>query len=240
MNIQCSRMNMPSSGRSVLGPCRRVGVRGGAVRGGGGPRPGRSCSTPRCPATRRSSPTPLRRADHHVHQPAHRQLRRQRHRLRGPPAVLPRSRRPGPRAAAEQPAVAGRSRRDARALRHPRDHRHRHPSADPADPRDRSHAGRVRARRRRSPTLRSPRAGEPGTDGIDLVANVTTAEPYTVGAAARSGSSPTTTGSSARSCATSPGSARSRSSRRRRRPPTSSPATPTGCSCPTGPATRPA
>ena len=62
--------------------------------------------------------------------------------------------------------------------------------------------------------LRAAAAAEPGTDGIDLVATVTTPEPYTVGgrrAAARS--SPTTSASSARSCATSPGSARSRSCR---------------------------
>ena len=57
--------------------------------------------------------------------------------------------------------------------------------------------------------------GEPGTDGIDLVATVTTPEPYTVTGDGRCGSSPTTSASSARSCATSPGSARSRSSRPR-------------------------
>ncbi len=56
----------------------------------------------------------------------------------------------------------------------------------------------------------------------------------------RSTSSPTTSASSARSCATSsPWAAASRSCRRRRPPPTCSPATPTACSCRTGPATRP-
>ena len=54
--------------------------------------------------------------------------------------------------------------------------------------------------------VRTAAADEPGTDGIDLVAQVTTPEPYTVGGrTARSGSSPTTSASSARSCATSAG-----------------------------------
>ena len=48
----------------------------------------------------------------------------------------------------------------------------------------------------------APAAGEPGTDGVDLVAEVTHAEPYTVGSG-RTASSPTTSASRRRSCATS-------------------------------------
>ena len=62
-------------------------------------------------------------------------------------------------------------------------------------------------------TLRAAAAAEPGTDGIDLVAQVTTPEPYTVGDAASAASSPTTSASSARSCATSPARHASRSCR---------------------------
>ena len=90
----------------------------------------------------------LRRADHHVHQPAHRELRRQPDRLRGPPAVLPGRRRPRAVAPAEQPPVPGRPGGDARALRRPGHHRHRHPPADPADPRHRRHPRRHRPGRR--------------------------------------------------------------------------------------------
>ena len=60
-------------------------------------------------------------------------------------------------------------------------------------------------------TLRAAAVAEPGTDGVDLVSTVTTAEPYTVGARARGRASwPTTSASSARSCATWPASATSR------------------------------
>ncbi len=73
--------------------------------------------------------------------------------------------------------------------------------------------------------LRAAAAAEPGTDGVDLVAEVTTDEPYTVArrqpvGATRRASSPTTSASSTRSCASSSGSARCTSCRPRRRPPT--------------------
>ena len=96
---------------------------------------------------------------------------------------------------------------------------------------------------------------EPGTDGVDLVAQVTTDRPYMVEtvdgdtvdgvdsdawstAAGGRSSSPTTSASSAPSCATSAHSPGSRWCRHRRPQPTSSPGGPTACSCRTGPATR--
>ena len=115
----------------------------------------------------------VRRADHHLHQPAHRQLRRQRHRLRGRPAVLPRHHRPRAGPPAEQPPRRGRPRRVARTPRHPRSHRHRHPSPHPPDPRDRGDARRLRDRRRshaargrgRRARHRRDRPRRPGHDG---------------------------------------------------------------------------
>ena len=89
--------------------------------------------------------------------------------------------------------------------------------------------------------LKAAAVAEPGTDGVDLVATVTCAEPYTV--AARPGgehgaSWPTTSASSARSCATCRAWARSPSCPRPRPPTRCWPASPTACSCPTAPATR--
>ena len=125
----------------------------------------------------------------------------------------------------------------APAARHRRHRRHRHPAAHPPPPRRRRHARRLRHRRRGH--LRAAAVAEPGTDGVDLVAEVTTAEPYTAGGGAASGSWPTTSASSGRSCATSAPSPRSRWCRRPRPRPTSWPASPTACSCPTARATRP-
>ena len=96
-------------------------------------------------------------------------------------------------------------------------------TADEADA-ARRRRGRARHRRHRPRRRRSP----PPT-------------PYTVGDAdAPLTSSPTTSASSARSCATSRGVGRGRGGPGvDRRPPTCSPASPTACSCRTGPATRP-
>ena len=183
----------------------------------------------------------LRRADHHLHLPPHRQLRRDRRRLRGPAAVLPRRRRPRAGPAPQSSwrsdgdlddllrrygirGIAGiDTRRLTRLIRDA--------GAMPGAFGDR--------RRGRRCGPRPP--AEPGTDGIDLVAEVTTRRAATrVGDGGRSGSSPTTSASSARSCATSPASARVEVvPASHRRPPTSSPASPTACSCPTAPATRP-
>ena len=96
-----------------------------------------------------------------------------------PPPVLPRRR--GARAGPPPVELAqrGRPRRTAARLRRAGHRGHRHPQAHPPDPRRRGHPGRVRAARRRrrgGPARR--RAAEPGTDGVDLVAQVTTAEPY--------------------------------------------------------------
>ena len=66
-------------------------------------------------------------------------------------------------------------------LRHPRHRRHRHPPPHPADPRHRRDPRRDRPGRPSSTTVGTRRGDEPGTDGIDLVAQVTTPEPYTVG-----------------------------------------------------------
>ena len=90
-------------------------------------------------------------------------------------------RRPRAVAPAEQPPVAGRSRRHAR--------RYGIPGITGIDTRRLTRLirdtgaipGRVRARPTTSTPLRAAAAAEPGTDGIDLVATVTTPEPYTVG-----------------------------------------------------------
>ena len=161
----------------------------------------------------------LRRADHHLHLPAHRQLRRDRRRRREPPPVLPRRGRARPGPAAQQLAQ-----RRATSTRSCARHgiaghrRHRHPHAHPPHPRRRRHARRVR-RRSTSPTRprcsSRPPSAEPGTDGIDLVAEVTCADAVHGRRRARAAWSPTTSASSARSCATSARIATSRSCPRR-------------------------
>ena len=64
-----------------------------------------------------------------------------------------------------------------RPRRHQRDRRDRHPPADPAAARHRRDAGCVRLGGRSRRCAQPPRA-EPGTDGIDLVAQVTTPQRY--------------------------------------------------------------
>ena len=91
----------------------------------------------------------VRRADHHVHLSAHRQLRRHRRGRREPPAVLPRHRRARPGPPAVELAGAGRRPRQLPAPpRRRRHHRGRHPSPHPAHPRGRVDAVRVRHGRR--------------------------------------------------------------------------------------------
>ena len=179
----------------------------------------------------------LRRADHHVHQPAHRQLRRQRRRLRVAPAVLPRRRRaragPPPRAtAAPRPT----STRCSRRYGVPGHRRHRHPPPDPADPRHRRHARRVRHR----PTTSTPRPRPPPPSPAPTASTssppVTTPQPYTVG----DGGGPAHRRLRLRHQAHDPApprraSARSRSCRRRRRPPTSLAREPDGVFLSNGP-----
>ena len=121
----------------------------------------------------------LRRPGHHLHLPAHRQLRRHRRRRREPPArsaaasiVRDLARRPSNWRGDRRP------RHLARAPRRARHRRRRHPPPHPPHPRGGRHALRLRHRRRGRRSRRRRRA-EPGTDGIDLVAEVTTAEPYT-------------------------------------------------------------
>ena len=61
-----------------------------------------------------------------------------------------------------------------RALRRSRHHRHRHPPADPADPRRPARVPGAFGPAERLDAVRAAAAAEPGTDGIDLVATVTT------------------------------------------------------------------
>ena len=115
--------------------------------------------------------------------------------------------------------------------------RHRHPPPHPPDPRDRRPARSVRHGASETELLAAAQA-EPGTDGVDLVAQVTTAEPYTAGNGPLSivaydfGIK--------RTIVELPGRDRHRRGRARRRPPRPRcwPATPTACSSRTGPATR--
>ncbi len=232
------RPDEPTAGRAA-GSRRRHHLRGrghglaaarrcGHRRGGVQHRPGRLPGGHHRPL--------LRRADHLLHLPPHRQLRRHPRRRREPPPVLPGRDRAGPGPPAEQLAVG----RGPGGLPGPPagsgPHRRRHPPADPPHPR----------RRVRCPAAfgtadeADPQAAalaEPGTDGVDLVAEVTTrralpsaTDPY--------GWSPTTSASSATSCATSDAWPPSRWSRRRPRPTSPSAAGPTGCSSPTARATR--
>ena len=113
-------------------------------------------------------------------------------------------------AAAATGAATDEPRRLPRAPRRPRHRRHRHPPPHPPPPRRRRDARRVRHGRRGRRCTR-PRSAEPGTDGIDLVAEVTTRRALHRRRRAASGSSPTTSASSARSCATSASSPPSRS-----------------------------
>ena len=80
---------------------------------------------------------------------------------------------------------------------------------------------------------------EPGTDGVDLVAEVTTPTPYTVGDGPLPGRRLRLRHQGHDPAPPRRGSPRSRSCRRPRRPPRCWPGGPTACSCPTAPATRP-
>ena len=90
----------------------------------------------------------LRRADHHLHLPAHRQLRRDARRRRERPALLPRRDRARPGPPPQQLAQRRRPRRLPAPPRRGRHRRHRHPPPDPPHPRHRRHARRVRHGRR--------------------------------------------------------------------------------------------
>ena len=187
----------------------------------------------------------LRRPDHHLHLPAHRQLRRDAARRRDPAAVLPRRHRPRagppPQQLAQRrdldaylprhgvPGIAGIDTR--RLTRHIRD------------------AGAMPGRSRSAPRRRQRRRAAEG--GGDRRARHRRHRPGRPGHHRRAlhrrrrrpraaASSPTTSASSRRSCATSasiatvevvPGVAR--------RPPRCWPASPTACSSPTVPATPP-
>ena len=118
---------------------------------------------------------------HRLHLPAHRQLRRLA-RGRGEPAAL----LPGRRSSATSPTGPSNWRSaeslEAFLVRHGVAGLtgHRHPPAHPARPRGRRDAVRVRDRLRARAARGGPTA-EPGTLGVDLVAEVTTGEPYRVG-----------------------------------------------------------
>ena len=182
----------------------------------------------------------VRRPDHHLHLPAHRQLRRQRR---------PTSSRVGRSAAASIVREIARRHSNHRAeasldamlqpLRHQRHRRDRHAPADPAAARHRGDARRVR-HRRMTASLRAAAAAEPGTDGIDLVAEVTTAEPYSVG----DGDRPSIVAYDFGIKHTILRHLVALGTRRRRAgvtrpPPTCWPCSPTASSSPTAPATRP-
>ena len=94
-----------------------------------------------------------------------------------PRPVLPRRRRPRPDDAAEQLAGDRGTRGVPRPPRHPGDHRDRHPPADPAPARPPARC-RARSARPARPSCRRPRPRPSRTDGRDLVAEVTTTEPY--------------------------------------------------------------
>ena len=120
----------------------------------------RSASTPRCRATRDPDRSLLRRTDHHLHLPAHRQRRHQPrgHRDhdsgRARPDPAPADHRPGQLALRAAPGALARQPQ-------PRGHRRRrHPQADPAHPRPRRPGGRRLPRPRRP--LRPRRAGPRG------------------------------------------------------------------------------
>ena len=184
----------------------------------------------------------LRRADHHLHLPPHRQLRR-----RPRPTTSRAGRSAAASSCASWPAGAatGAATDDLDALpaapRRARHRRHRHPPPDPPHPRRRRHARRVRRRPTRSTLQGGGARPSPGTDGVDLVADGHHRRAVHASATgARPASWPTTSASSARSCATSASSATVEvvpaSTPRGRR---ARPRSPTACSCPTARATRP-
>ena len=163
----------------------------------------------------------LRRADHHLHLPAHRQLRRDTSPTTRPPAVLPRRRRPRPRPAGRRTGAAT---VDLDAFLRARTASPASPASTPAASPGTSATPApcpARSARADEAASRAAAAAEPGTDGIDLVAEVTHPEPvHGRRRRPRSASSRTTSASSARSCATSrarPGRGRARVDDRGRR-----------------------
>ena len=184
----------------------------------------------------------LRRADHHVHLPPHRQLRRQRRRRR---VARPRSAagvivRDLARRHSNHRAE-GRPRRAAPAARHSRHRRHRHPPAHPHHPRHRRDARRVRRRAARPSCAQRPR---PSPAPTASTSSPRSRRPSRTLVAARRGARPADRRLRLRHQDDDPapplrGSAGSRWCRRRRPPPTCWPADPTACSSRTAPATRP-
>ena len=156
----------------------------------------------------------LRRADHHLHLPPHRQLRGQRRRRREPAAVRPgrRRARPGPaplqlarRPATSTPTCAATACPASPGVDTRRLTRHiREAGAMP---------GAFGARRRGRPSRRRrPPSPAPTASTWSPPSPAPSRTRWRRGPAAATGaSSPTTSASSARSCATSPGWARSRS-----------------------------
>ena len=169
--------------------------------------PARSCSTPCCPATRRSSPT--RRYAGQIITFTYPHIGNY-----GVNADDDESRRPFCRGVVVRELARRRSnwRADRRPRRLPapprraRHRRHRHPPAHPPHPRRRRDARRVR-HRRRGRAQGGGRRPSPAPTASTSSPTVTTAEPVHASATAtrRSASSPTTSASSARSCATSRG-----------------------------------
>ncbi len=96
----------------------------------------------------------LRRPDHHLHLPPHRQLRGHRRRRREPRPVLPGGHRPRPDRRPSNWRATERPRRLPAPPRPGRHRRGRHPAPDPPPPRRRGHA-----RRLRPSTAPAPRRG---------------------------------------------------------------------------------
>ena len=180
--------------------------------------------------------------DHHVHLPAHRQLRRERRRRREPPAVLPRRHRPRPRPPPQQLAQRPSDLDDfLRAPRRARHRRHRHPPAHPPHPRRRRDARRVR-HRRRGALLKAAAHGRAAAPTASTSSpQVTTADAVHGRPTARAARRRLRLRDQAHDPAPARragchGRGRARVDDRR---PRCSPASPTACSCRTAPATRP-
>jgi hypothetical protein len=182
----------------------------------------------------------LRRPDHHLHVPAHRQLRHQRRRLRVARHVLPGRRRARARPPPQQPACRARPRRSMlRSTACPAS-----PASTPAGSpvcsatpapcpaRSGPRRGRLAGRRRGRARHRRRRPGR----------QVTIAEPYTVDALDPDNRTPHRRGrlrdEAQHRRPTSPVRHRRGRPARPPAPPTSSPRAPTACSSATAPATR--
>ena len=169
--------------RGVVGAGRRRDVRGRRRR----PPAGRRRGDGRGRVQHRARRLPgdphrsvVRGTDHHVHVPAHRQLRRQRARRRSARAALPRR----DRARSRAPAVElARDRRPRRLPRPPRGRGHRRASTRAASPATSAAPGAIPGAFGTADrdTLLAAAQADGGTDGSDLASVVTTPEPYTVG-----------------------------------------------------------